>query len=183
MKKLYLGLLFSFPGVVFSDPHYVQALHPYWGDDKSFTKYLEKFEGNVNVEVNKYAGSKDPDLGEDWYIYIYVINEVSPIDFSIDVSCSGASVQTMTVFDRNTGETFREKVEGVTRIDEFIGADPVHKNGPARVKDKRVVWPLDSAGGAQGMWFYSRKPPMKRYYELRKKDGTMISGVINGPSC
>lgn len=189
VKKLCLYICLIFPCGLYADPHYVQALHPYCigcskeSADKAFKEYLGKFKLPVNVQVNKYEGTKDPDSGEDWYIYIYIINDSSPIDFALDVSCPGAGVQSMATLNKDTGRIVWVKVEGVTPIEEIIGSDPVRENGSAKVTEGKLVWPLDSTGGTQGMWFYSKKTPVKRAYELRGKSGRTKSGMIDGPSC
>ncbi len=148
-----------------------------------FKEYLDKFKSPVNVDVKKYEGSKDPDSGVDWYVYVYIVRETRPISFALNISCPGAGVSSMYAKNGSTGQYGWVNVKDVSKIEEIIGSDPVRKNEPAIVKDGRVIWPLDLSGGAQGMWFYSRQPPTKRSYEIKRENGSVKSGLIDGPSC
>ena len=181
-------LLYSFSAI--SDPHYVQALHPYCigctneRGDNIFNEYLRSFDQPVNVDVRSYKGSLDPDSGTDWYIYIYIVNESATKHFALDISCLGTGMQIMSTTDR-TGNYRKVAVEeGVTSIDEMIGTDPIRNNPPAYIHEGNVIWPLDSSDGAQGMWFYSMSAPTNRPYQLVNLEGkTIQKGTIKGPSC
>ena len=50
--------------LVYADPHYVQALHPYWGDDAQYALYLEKFTSDVDHDVRRSFDGDDA-------VYIY----------------------------------------------------------------------------------------------------------------
>lgn len=183
MRNYIFIFIFILPSVLNADPHYVQALHPYWGGDKRFLEYLEKFKKPVNVEVNKYEGSKDPDVGEDWYIYIYIIREQKPINFSLNISCPNAGQYEYYTLNKEMGGMKSTNIEGVARIQDIVSSHPIRKNDPAEIINGRIVWPLDSTGEVQGMWFYSQSPPTKRAYELRANNGIVRTGSIDGPSC
>lgn len=178
------------PYSIKADPHHVQALHPYCigcgkeQGDKIFDEYLRKFNLPVNVDIQTYKGSNDPDSGVDWYIYIYVINESSPKHFALDISCPGTGMQIMSTRDRKGNNRKVVVEEGVTSIDEMIGSDPIRNNESAYIKNGSVIWPLDSSGGAQGMWFYSTASPINRTYQIVNSKGEIIrEGMIKGPSC
>lgn len=182
VKILLLALSLIYPSLIYADPHYVQALHPYWGHDERFIKYLDQFEGGVNVEVNMYEGSKDPDVGSDWYIYIYVVREEYPLNFSVDISCPNNDSYDLYMLDKEEGQLKPRKVDGVARI-YHVSSDPIRKNKLPNIENGRIVWPLDVAGGPQGMWFYSESPPRKRGYQIIAKGEVVKSGAIDGPSC
>ena len=166
-----------------ADPHYVQILHPYWGNDKKFNEYLRKFDNPVNVDIGKYKGSLDPDTGIDWYIYIYIVNEVSPKHFSLDISCPDVGMQLMSMKNRD-GNRRKIAVEGVISIDDGFGSDPVRNNPSAYIQDGHVIWPLDPSGGSQGMWIYSTSAPTDRSYRVVDTAGNTIhEASIKGPSC
>jgi len=174
-------LTYSFS--VAADPHYVQALHPYWGNDERFNEYLGGFDKPVNVDIGSYKGSLDPDSGTDWYIYIYIINEKSPKHFALDISCPDVGMQLMSVKDRD-GKRRNVVVESVTSIDGGFWSDPVRNNPSAYIHGGRVIWPLDTTGGAQGMWIYSTSAPTDRTYRVVDTTGNTIQEEsIKGPSC
>ena len=174
-------LTYSFS--VAADPHYVQALQPYWGDDNRFNEYLGGFDKPVNIDIGSYKGSLDPYSGTDWYIYIYIINEKSPKHFALDISCPDVGMQLMSVKDRD-GKRRNVVVESVTSIDGGFWSDPVRNNPSAYIHGGHVIWPLDSTGGAQGMWIYSTSAPTDRTYRVVDTTGNTIQEEsIKGPSC
>jgi hypothetical protein len=183
MKKWILVLLVLAPAVLYGDPHYVQALHPYWGNDDKFLEYLNGFKGPVNADVKTYKGAGDPDVGEDWYIYIYIIRERSAVHFALDIACPDAGSYEIYFLNEARGGLASMAVDGIAKIEEVISSDPIRKNKPAEVDKGKLIWPLDPAEGPQGMWFYSTSPPAKRTYELLIEDGVVRSGSIAGPSC
>lgn len=177
MKKIVLFFLLFYCSSLFADPHYVQALHPYWGDDERFLEFLSKYNDPVNVVVNKYEGSKDPDDGEDWYIYIYVISKPTSSDFSLDIACPGA-----LPYDLYSGSQ-RLSLRNIAKI-ESVSSDPVRKTPEAEFnKNNNVRWKLDPASSKHGMWIYSKSPPTKRNFSLQTNNGSAISGMIDGPAC
>ena len=177
MKKIVLMFLLFNASNLFADPHYVQALHPYWGNDDRFLEFLNEYKEPVNVVVKKYEGSKDPDYGEDVYIYIYIINKPGSDMFSLSILCPGA--EPYPFYSRYEG--FEEG--DIAEIKSF-SSDPVKKNPDAYLdNNKNLVWKLDPKSGAQGMWVYSGSPPVKRKYQVKVGDGSKITGEIDGPSC
>ena len=183
MNRFFIIMFLAFSFSAAADPHYVQALHPYWGNDKKFNEYLGGFDKPVNVDIGSYKGSLDPDVGTDWYIYIYIVNEKNPKHFALDISCPDVGMQLMSVNDRDGNRRYIV-VEGVTSIDDGFGSDPVRNNSPAYIHGGHVIWPLDSSGGAQGMWIYSTSAPTDRSYRVVDTAGNTIhEASIKGPSC
>ena len=189
MNRIFILICFLYSFAVVADPHYVQALHPYCigctneRGDNIFNEYLKSFDQPVNVDIRSYKGSLDPDSGTDWYIYIYIINESKPKHFALDISCPEVGMHLISMMDRD-GNRRKAAVEGVTSIDEQIGTDPVRNNPSAYIQDGYVIWPLDSSGGAQGMWFYSTSAPTDRSYRVVNNMGeTIHEATIKGPSC
>lgn len=182
MKKWALVILTFASMNSLADPHYVQALHPYWGDDERFLNYLEGFSDPVNVNVDKYDGKSDPDVGEDWYIYVYVIRHSGPSQFALNLACPNAEPYTAYTFDEVSGKSIPTEVSAVAKVGS-IASDPVQNNREAEISDGRIIWPLNTSANAQAMWFYSQRPPVNREYELSLADGNKSSGVIDGPAC
>lgn len=177
MKKIVLlFLLFNYSNL-FADPHYVQVLHPYWGDDKIFLEFLDKYKEPVNVVVNKYEGSKDPDDGEDWYIYIYIINKHASRDFLLNIACPGAVPYEIYSGNKRVSQRNIAKIES-------ISSDPIRKTPEAVIdSNKNVHWKLDPTSSRHGMWIYSKSPPAKRNFSLYPTSGSAITGSIDGPAC
>lgn len=177
MKKIVLFFLLLYSSNLFADPHYVQVLHPYWGDDERFLEFLDKYKDPVNVVVNKYEGSKDPDDGEDWYIYIYIINKSASRDFLLNIACPGAVPYEIYRGNKRVSQSNVAKIES-------ISSDPVRKTPEAEIdSDNNILWKLDPDSSKHGMWIYSKSPPVKRDFSLHSKNGSAITGVIDGPAC
>lgn len=76
-------LLFSSLSV--ADPHYVQALHPYMGEE-AYQEYLKTFEQPISVVIDSVVLDEDSGMTGDMYIYIYRINKYAIRSFTI-VNC------------------------------------------------------------------------------------------------
>lgn len=176
MKSAFAVLFMTMSLGSHADPHYVQALHPYWGNDNSFIRYLKAFDEPVNVEVLKYDGKNDPDSGEDLFIYIYILTIQGSEYFSLDIACPDIPTYSISGIGRLPPQSRVADISGVA-------SDPVTKNPKADITESnKIIWKLNSAAGRQGMWFYSPSPPGRREYEIKVKS-SLEKGQISGPSC
>lgn len=173
MRVVLLGGLLSFTSApTAADPHYVQVLHPYWGNDEAYALYLEKFTAEVDSDVRTFTET-EPEGTTVYYIYEYSVAMSAAREFSLEISCPGESRRIYRVSD---GE--RE----VAQLMDVV-SDPVHENPrPYITEDGNITWPLNENGGRQAMWFYSLRDPVPRSWRVVTAHGP-VEGQVNGPSC
>lgn len=181
IKSAFIVLFITISIGSHADPHYVQALHPYWGHDESYLRYLDGFEGHVNVDIKKYAGVRDPDYGKNMYIYIYIVDMQGAENFSLDISCPDLPPYLISGVGRQSPQSRIAKIESVA-------SDPVRKNPEANITEaNKISWALNATAGKQAMWFYSHNPPGNRGYEINVLEGSgknlRQTGQISGPTC
>lgn len=181
MKNLAFALLFATSFEVQADPHFVQALHPYWGFEEHYIRYMEPLKEPVNAYVTTYDGRNDPDDGEVTHLYFYAINIPGSTTFSLDIACPERKYQSIYGVGEQASES---RVADIG----MVASDPVRKNPKAAITTSHLLsWPLDPAGGKQGMWFYSSAKISERTYvvTITSKDGKQEkrSGAVQGPSC
>ncbi len=155
MKQLFLLLyFFLFSSISNADPHYIQALHPFWGDKESDDHFFSLFSEPVSVHIDKYESLREGDV----FIYVYVFTELELDSFKLDIDCSKATPSTDVSFWDISKDHNKTK--------------------------KNLSWSLHPDKQKQAVWFYSPNTPIERVYSVTNTNGEIIrEGKIKAPSC
>ena len=150
---IYIIFCLSISYSCLADPHYVQALHPFMGEEQ-YKNYLETFNAPISVVTDSVMLGADSGMVGSMYIYIYRFNQNNLINFTINIACPN-------------------REENISNLDYLPENSYI-------TKKYELSWKFKSKSNKKVVLFYSTNSPIKRNYYLNNNNNNL---KVLGPSC
>ena len=104
MNKIIIALLLLSSSCAFADPHYFQALHPYW-DEESYKEYIGKYDAPITIITDVYQS----DIEGNMHIYVYIFNQENIAEFTLEIPCPNRKTKITDISEKSSNAEIYSK--------------------------------------------------------------------------
>jgi hypothetical protein len=94
MRNIKIVFLLLLSTKAIADPHYFQALHPFFGGERE-EKFLSTFKKPVEAHVDLF----DSEIDDDMYLYAYIFTGNQNASFEINITCEPGFEEKREIWD------------------------------------------------------------------------------------